>query len=390
MMGRVMQGVYCIALILTHGLAMAGNDGIRFECAPSSTMAIDMQMSDYLEHLGIRQNLIASRIDAASGVLEYTLDTPETDTSTLDISDRPALEVPQAVVRLPWKHGRLRDVPTVSKKEIVLSLLQHGRLTIFSGEACNIQALKDHVGVRQNIAAWAEHLNWAWPNGGRAMWNKAYWRNGTPLPGHPLGEAVTDVFVHPRKYKVGCYTATKIIYLQGMLDYYARVSPNPRMTRLLKRRLLKDGEPLVGIEPNVMWAFEQDFDAANAGRPGKLARIQYGIAKHHFVPGDWVYLLNTDPASSQKTGYEGSNAIYLGRNRFDDYYNDNDHAYSFHQKLDEVYQWRHGVFSRSRDAAKLQALSPDDFEVLANAPEDGGVLLPLRVSPYYFGYEMLP
>ncbi|MFZ3126549.1 MAG: hypothetical protein WA136_00910, partial [Rhodoferax sp.] len=125
-------------------------------------------------------------------------------------------------------------------------------------------------------------------------------------------------------------------------------------------------------------------------RPGKLLRMVEGVASDNFVPGDWIYLLNTDAQTYQRTGYEGSNAIYLGRNRFDDYYNDNNHYYSYKEKLSEVFQWRHGVFNRRRDFAKHKPLAPQDYERLSATPDKGGMLLGYRVAPYLFGYEPLP
>ncbi len=229
-------------------------------------------------------------------------------------------------------------------------------MTIFKDKACSIEALSDHVGVRQNIVAWAEHLNWVWPNGGHAKWNAKYWTRGTPNPGVSLHAAVMDVFLHQNKYGIGCYTATKLVIVQGTLDYYSRVKHDPVRTRRVEDALLADGDPLVGIEPGSMWSFEKDFDTNEMGRKGKLLKLSASVASGNFVPGDWGYLLNTDATTEQKTGYEGSNTIYLGRNRFDDYYNDNKHSYTYEQKLDEVYQWRNGVFSRLRDAKKIKPL----------------------------------
>ena len=142
-----------------------------------------------------------------------------------------------------------------------------------------------------------------------------------------------------------------------------------------------DKDPLVDVEPGIMWSFEKDYDPKNLTQLGKLLTIQQNIAAKNFVPGDWAYILNTDPISSQKTGYEGSNAIYLGRNKFVDYYNDNNHAYTYLEKLDEVYQWRNGVFSRSRDAAKIKPLSSDDFERLGKSPSENGLIQSFRVFP---------
>ncbi len=158
----------------------------------------------------------------------------------------------------------------------------------------------------------------------------------------------------------------------------------------MRQRLLHDGDPLVGVEPPAVWDFEKDFGPATRLQPGKLLRLVRGVPPRHFVPGDWAYLLNTDPVTYEKTGYEGSNAIYLGRGRFDDYYDDHNHSYTFDEKLDEVYQWRNGVFSRSRDAALVRPLSAEDYERLSRTPAQGGLLLDLRLEPYLFGFEGLP
>ncbi|OHC69394.1 MAG: hypothetical protein A2045_11205 [Rhodocyclales bacterium GWA2_65_20] len=273
---------------------------------------------------------------------------------------------------------------TVSRKEIVLALLQHGRLTEFKDDACSLEALADYVGVRQNIVAWSEKLNWVWPDGGPAQWNAKYWTHGTPKPGIALHAAVMDAFLHQDKYAIGCYTATKLVVVQGVLDYYRRVKRDPVRARRVEQALLVDGEPLVGVEPGNMWSFETDPDPQDTERPGKLLNLRANVAPENFVPGDWTYLLNTDAASWQKTGYEGSNAIYMGRNRFDDYYNDHDHSYTYAQKLDEVYQWRHGVFSRSRDANKIQPLTPEGLALLGGTPADGGIQLDIRAGPRVF------
>ena len=112
--------------------------------------------------------------------------------------------------------------------------------------------------------------------------------------------------------------------------------------------------------------------------------METGVPPGHFVPGDWAYFLNTDPITYEKTGYEGSNAIYLGGNRFDDFYNDHDHSYTYEEKLDEVYQWRHEVFSRSRDADKVRPLTPKQLQDLSRSPSNGGLQLDYRVSPRLF------
>jgi hypothetical protein len=364
--------------------------GIQFVCTPAQLERVQQEMPRYLQSLDIAPALVRTRIDTQHSTATYALAGASTDSSTLYLAWRPELGIRDDVVALPSAQGQQKMVETVSKKEIVLTLLHPGRLTTLRGRACDVQALVDHVGIRQNTVLWAQELHWKWPDGGSAYWNRPYWDAGTPQPGVPLRDALNDLFFNQDRYAIGCYTATKMVYAQAVLDYYARVKANRVAAARVSLRLLGDNEPLVDIEPARMWSFESDFDPAERGRPGKLLRLLDGVATNHFVPGDWVYILNTDERTYQKTGYEGSNAIYLGRNRFDDYYNDNVHHYSFKEKLGEVYQWRHGVFSRSRDYAKRQPLASEDYERLSATPERGGLVLGYRAVPYFFGFERLP
>jgi len=360
-------------------------DGLTFSCAPAVLAQLEAEMSVYLAELAIKDNWIIKSKSQDDTQLNYQLNTPDFDTSTKDFSKRPEYAITPTELELPGKAGKTLRIQTVSKKEIMLALMQHGRTTVFAQNACSVEALRDHIGIRQNTVAWAEVLEWNWPDGGSAYWNKKYWRRGTPKKGHSLHTAVNDAFINQDKYSIGCYTATKLLMLQGVLDYYFRVKNDYIELARIEEQLNKDGEPLVNVEPGIMWNFESDYDHHEDTRPGTLLQIQYQIAKDNFVPGDWLYFLNTDTNSYQKTGYEGSNAVYLGLNRFDDYYNDNNHAYSYSQKLDEVYQWRNGVFSRSRDAKKIKPLSEQDLETLSEAPDKGGLLNTFRVFPYQFG-----
>lgn len=373
-----------LATTMAGGDVPYTNDGVSFSCDSSRLSHIKLSMTAYLTSLGIAPNLVLTRMDQSNGVLTFTLNTPKDGFDTLQLKSRPEYEIRDRIIRLPDKNGEMRKVVTVSKKEILLALFQHGRLTEFSGRNCNLNALKEQVNIRQNIVAWSENLNWNWPDGGHAEWNAKYWHRGTPLPNVTIYAAFDDAFKHQEKYSIGCYTATKLVMVQGILDYYHRIKNDKMQQKLVEERLVLDQEPLVDIEPGEMWSFEKDFGSEKLTRPGKILKIQHGVAPRNFVPGDWVFILNNDPISSQKTGYEGSNAIYLGRNKFDDYYNDNNHSYTYQQKLNEVYQWRNGVFSRSRDSNKIKPLSSDDFEQLGRPPSESGLVHNFRVFPISF------
>jgi hypothetical protein len=402
---RVVLGFLIFGLYLVAQADMSGNDvtmvpsgsaavtpgmsGVKFSCESFQVTQIRRDMVSYLKELGIDDRDVIVTEPNEETII-YTLATPESDTDTLDFKSRRKYRIKDEVLILPTMANKTRMVKTVSRKEILLSLFQHGRLTEFAGSACTIDALREHIGLRQNVVAWVEKLFWHWPNGGSAKWNIKYWNRGTPLATSDVGAAMLDAFVHQNKYSFGCYTATKLSYAHGVLDYYARIKKDPAKALLVRERLMQDGDPLVGIEPGGMWSFEKDYDPADSDVPGKLLKLKRGVASDNFVPGDWSYLLNTDAMTYEKPGYEGSNAVYLGRGKFDDYYNDNHHAYTFREKLDEVYQWRNGVFSRSRDYKKIKPLTKNDYLTLSRTPQQGGLLEDFRVEPYFFGFEELP
>ena len=354
-------------------------DGIRFVCPARQLQEIKVGMLSTFESLGIATGFV--EVFERPGSLVYTLATAAGDTSTMDFSDRESWGIGSEQVTLPVPGGAPATVKTVSRKEIMLALLQHGRLTEFKGQSCRVDALSEQIALRQNIVAWAENLRWRWPDGGPAAWNDAYWDRGTPKPGVSLQIAFLDAFANQGLYAIGCYTATKLVFVHGVLDYYERVREDAALARKVEARLLSDREPLVDVEPSRAWRFEPGYDFREVSRPGKLLSLVDRVAPKNFVPGDWAYFLNPDPVSRQKTGFEGSNAIYLGGGRFDDYYGENNHSFTYEEKLDEVFQWRNGVYNRGRDEAKRNALSGDDLERLGLPPRDGGLLQPWRIIP---------
>lgn len=361
--------------------------GIQFECPGHDVAMLRQQVQVVLVGLGVPETAYETRVSPALGALQFQLPGPITDTGTLDLMEHRDLDLREELVTLPANSTKTRTVLTVSRKEIALALMQRGRVTHFTGRACHPQALADHIGIRQNTVAWIESVRWIWPDGGPARWNSRYWRRGNLRKGVALHTAVADFFLQPRRYAVGCYTATKLAMLHGVLDYYQRVRKDPAMRRLVETMVGSDGAHLTHLEPGAMWYFESDVTDEDMHRRGKLMRLEPVAAPDNFVPGDWAYLLNTDPVTYEKTGYEGSNAVYLGRGKFDDYYDDHNHSYSYAEKLLEVYQWRNGVFSHSRDIQRIQPRSAREVDALAQSPENGGLLLTYRAVPYLFGYE---
>ena len=370
-----------------HTVTEPGNFGVRFACSAAQMHSVDVEMKQLLRHLKIDSALVQKLTDPVRNTITYSLKGVSPGVGTLYLAWRPELDIHGDTLQIPIGKGKTRAVKTVSQKEILLALLHPGRLTEFNGAACSVDALRDNIGIRQNTVMWAEVLNWEWPEGTAAEWNPKFWNRGTPVPHIPLHEALNDMFFNQSKYSIGCYTATKMVFVQAVIDYYHRIKKDPLTSALVTRRLLADGEPLVRIEPARMWSFEDDFAPEDMLQEGKLLSINEPEASNNFVPGDWIYFLNTDRRTYQKTGYEGSNALYLGRNRFDDYYNDNNHHYTYREKVNEVYQWRNDVFSRRRDWAKARPISGELLDKLGRSPTQGGLLMTYRAVPRYFGFE---
>jgi hypothetical protein len=65
----------------------------------------------------------------------------------------------------------------------------------------------------------------------------------------------------------------------------------------------------------------------------------------------------------------------MGRASFDDFYNDNEHHYLYNEKIQNIYNWRNGVFSRSRDYQRMQTLSAEQLHQFGLSPDEGGFLL---------------
>lgn len=358
--------------------------GVSFLCSGSEIKKIEAGMDEYLAAIKVDPSFYVKKIDKEKGLLVYTLDTPEKEYDTIHLKESTRYNIEDEEVQMPVGPNKFKTVKTVSRKEIVLALFQHGRETQFKDRNCSADSFIDHVGVRQNTVLWAQDLEWQWPDGGPAFWNKKFWNKGTPHENVSAVDAFMDMFWNQKEYGIGCYTATKMVMVQGILDYYARVRPNADALKNVIDRLYSDKDPLVNVEPRKMWSFEKDFDMSEIDKEGKILVMQHNVSAMNFVPGDWTYFLNTDPITWEKTGYEGSNAVYLGGGRFDDYYNDNNHSYGYKEKLDEVYQWRNGVFSRSRDAAKIKPITEDDLRRFGLTPEKGGFVMEYRTHHEFF------
>lgn len=316
-------------------------DGVVFKCSASKVNELSQGMKEYLEQLKIEPEHYRIQKSADGTLLNYVLTTPDEDTNTLNLSQRPEYNITPDTVKLP-RDSAPKQI--VSKKEIVLALFQHGRRTVFEKteysqtkkiesfmqNGCDIQSFKDHIGIRQNIAGWVDNVRFIFPGRTSAQSNPRYWSeydswNKDPSKYEKYGRiavaGIHDIFMNSGSYRMGCYGAAKVSMIHGITDYFTRIRPDKEKLQNAISTLFAYGSPLESIEPGFVWkGFTSPTAEDLARREGKVLSAVTQVAKFNFVPGDWAYFKNTDFASSNRKGDEGSNAIYLGGNKFNNFY----------------------------------------------------------------------
>ncbi len=154
------------------------------------------------------------------------------------------------------------------------------------------------------------------------------------------------------------------------------------------------GSPLEDPEPGYIWS---DFRTATPEelnrKEGKFLEAVTQVAKLNFVPGDWAYFKNTDYHSSEVPGLEGSNGIYLGGNKFGNFYHDSfdrttlpSPPYTTEQKASLVASWGRKVpegKELSKEEVRRQ-MEPPDRDRDGYFIFQGGYLLTHRLTPRVF------
>lgn len=328
--------------------------GIRFLCENEKITQIYKEMGEWLSELNIPIAKLNMEMTIDGREIQFGLDTPERDTTTLDLLDRVDLKIPRT--ENVEVGGKTVEAP--SRQEILLSLMQHGRLMELSDELCDVSKLKDHVGIRQRIAAWAmTPKDWRFgvgtPTTNEKFWEKDEW---CLRAGVHSADALADVFVGSQNsYRMACQKQCMLIMCQGIFDYVKNVKKDKNMLDLLDA--IAEKRPVYGIRTRV---------GSSGQEIGKYLDRAMPVAPFNWVPGDWGWLKG-DPTSSK--GYEGSNTIYVGGNRLIEA-GSGRVVGGLESKLKAVF---HYTPNRTFDPADLPKLLKD--------PVDGGILSDHRDFP---------
>ena len=192
------------------------------------------------------------------------------------------------------------------------------------------------------------------------------WKLGWELqPGVTSTQAVADAFVGELNYEMGCTVACQLIMAQGILDFHKNVKKDEPTSNHLN--LITAESPLDSMEPRTA-----SRNAITKVSEGTLLDRHFNVPHNNWVPGDWGWIMNPDHASSEVSGYEGANIVYIGRGLFVVYY-DSDPDRTLDQALVRVYKWR--------DASLRQPITPELVEQLRKDPRHGGLLRDVRDFP---------
>lgn len=351
-------------------------NGIVFAGRSDQIAQVKTQMQQLLKQMGWTTNQVLVRQTADGERIAYSLNGVRGDTNTFDLSRRSDLGIGPEVITYISRHGQKKTLALVSHKEILATMLQAGRTSLFNGPNCRVELLKEQIDLRQNVVYWGMRADWVFPEDKLYRYNTAdYWQvmkgdDWTVKPGTKISEAIADAFVGKFSYQIGCTSACRFIFAHGIFDFYHTVQPNAavlvRLTQLLDAQ-----RPFIDIAPTV------DRNKVIV-KEGRLMERHADVAWNNWIPGDWGWIRNDDNKSAEELGSEGCNIIYAGGGYFVNYYPERPPK-TLDQAIKRVFGWRFGLEESELD------LPADIMQQLRQDPRSGGMLRDVRDFPRTFG-----
>ena len=356
--------------------APAPKEGIVFSGAYDAIARVKAQMQALLAEMQWTADQVLSHESTDGKQIAYALNSPPGDASTLALAARRELGLAREAISYRDRHGQEKTLSLVSQKEILAAMLQRGRAFAFGGENCSVEKLKEQLALRQNIVYWGSRTDWMFPEDKVYRYNTAeYWEemvgdDWTLKPGVRPSAAIADLFTGKFDYQIGCTSACRFIVAHGIFDCYARVRPDPSAVARIEQSL-DARRPFVQMTPTA----DRDGTIRAAGL---LVDRQFDVPSEHWVPGDWGWIKNLDPKSSEELGSEGCNIIYAGGGYFVNYYPERPPK-TLDESIKRVYGWQFGI-----EEGDLQ-IAPELAKRLRQDPRAGGMLRDVRDVPKFFG-----
>lgn len=344
--------------------------GVQFNCTSQENARLLEAFNQLFETYGwTAPSLVKSHLSNDGTQLNLTLTTGDSDTSTVNLFERKEFAIRPDTDPFTNREGVFQNYQVASQKEIIASLLQHGRLTEFTAPFCSFEKFMEHVKIRQNIVKWGVRAMWKFPEDGETKTNPKFWaKDWSVKSGVKSSDAIADAFVGTYNYEIGCTKACQKIMAQGILDYFKNVSKDKRMTDHLDK--ITAPTPLDTMEMKVHGSSKKEMV-----REGTLVDRHFNVPYDNWIPGDWGWIKNTDSESAEDFGFEGCNIVYIGQGKFVVYY-ESDPDRTIDEALVRVYRWR-------RDS-KEKPINPELVTEIRKDPRDGGLLRDVRDFPKNF------
>ena len=372
-------------------------DGIRFACESEDKAAnLFREMRKLLSDYGISESLIKSHFSPSRKIVQFVLDTPEDNVSTLDLFKTPKYAIKNEMVTLSLPDGTHEQIEIASKKEIVLALMQHGRLTELGENFCKTKSLKNIVGLRQSVLKWVQGSRIGVAGGEGIRINPKYWErledekrgfDGEFLLKTPgkLYEALLDSFLYKNDrgtgYYLWCSKGSEIIMSLAIMDYWKEA--DPEIFDFLNKHATS-------------YSLDFSIPSLENGQPapGYVMDRAYPTSALNWAPGDWGYFENihrgklnlNDPKDKalydlySANGSQGHNSIYVGNGYFGAYpgvLRERD----IYDKMKYVLGYRHEY----RPDEPEQEVTKEILDRLARHVPEGGMVAAGRDYPKLFG-----
>ena len=298
--------------------------GIQFNCSAEENAKLLGEFDKLFHEFGwTAPPLIKTLVNKKGTQLTFSLNTADSDTSTIDLFQRNEFGIKADLDPFTDRKGKTQNYEVASQKEIIASLLQHGRLSEFDKSFCTFEKFMEHVRLRQNIVKWGVRAMWSFPEDGVTKTNPKKWNEDWSLkPGVKSSDAIADAFIGDYNYEIGCTKACQKIMAQGILDFFKNVKKDKAISEHLDT--ITAPYPLDTMEMTVNGDSKKDMV-----KEGTLVDRHFKVPADHWVPGDWGWIKNPDDESAAENGLEGANIVYIGRGLFVVYYeNDHDRTYS--------------------------------------------------------------
>lgn len=360
---------------------LAAQRGVVFSGRPTEIARVKAAMQGLLTQWGWTADQVRTHESPRVDWIGYSLNSAPHDTNTFALARQPQLALAPEMVAYIDRHGTPKTMALVSPKEILAAMLQPGRLFLFSGEHCSVEKLQEHLAIRRNIVYWGSRTDWVFPEDKIYRYNTGeFWEtmtgdDWTLKAGVRASQAIADAFTGKFDYQIGCTSACRFIAAHGVLDYFQRVHASAAMIARVEQAL-DPHRPFVELTPKV------DRDGTYR-KDGRLFDRQFNVPWNHWVPGDWGWIKNTDPKSSEELGSEGCNIIYAGGGMFVNYYPERPPK-TLDESIRRVYGWQFGL-----EEGELE-ISPEVAKRLRQDPRAGGMLRDVRDVPKLYGISAVP